>query len=130
MKSRRWEAKEEENKDMKELLKWSDRSTWDIEEGYNTAYWPWWWDSNTGESWDYFDRLLNITGEVDRSFLYTTALRPKIPSLDEKPEVKELLNAIKPTNKGKAPGIPAELYSGVKITSSLYKLVLHIWETE
>ena len=77
--------------------------------------------------------LLNITGEVDRSVLDTTALRPNIPFLDEKHEVKELLDAIKPTNKGKAPGmggIPAELYGGVKITSSLYKLVLHIWETE
>lgn len=52
MKSQRWEAKEAEKKDMKELLKWSDRSTWDIEEGYNTVYCPWWWDSNTGESWD------------------------------------------------------------------------------
>ena len=114
---------------MKELLKWSNRSTWDIVEGYNTAYWPWWWDSNTGESWDsrQIYKLLNITGGIDRSVLDTTALRPNIPSLDEKPEVKELLDAINATNKGKAPGmggIPAELWKhgGVKLTSSLYKL--------
>ena len=135
MKSQRWEAKEAEKKDTKELLKWSDRGKWDIEEGYNTAYWPWWWDSNAGESWDYFGKLLNITGEVDRSVLDTTALRPNIASLNEKPEVKELLDAITATNTGKAPGmggIPAELWKhgGVKLTSSLYKLVLHIWETE
>ena len=52
MKSQRWEAKDPEKKDLKELLKWSDRSTWDIEVGCNTAFWPWWWDSNRGESWD------------------------------------------------------------------------------
>ena len=60
MKSQRWEAKEAEKKDTKELLKWSDRGKWDIEEGYNTAYWPWWWDSNAGESWDYFERLIAL----------------------------------------------------------------------
>jgi len=79
---------------------------------------------------NYFDKLLNITGEVDRSAMDTTALRPNIATLDEKPEVKELLDAINATNKGKAPGIggiPAELrkHGGVKLTSSLYKLVLH-----
>lgn len=61
---------------------------------------------------NYFDKLLNITGGVDRSVLDTTALRPNIASLNEKPEVKELLDAINATNKGKDPGmggIPAEL---------------------
>ena len=103
MKSQRWEAKEAEKKDMKELLKWSDRSTLDIEEGYNTAYRPWWWDSNKEESWDsrQIYKLLNITGGIDRSVLDTTALRPNIPSLDEKPEVKELLDAINAANKVK-----------------------------
>ena len=39
-------------------------------------------------------------------------MRPNIASLNEKPEVKELLDAINATNKGKDPGmggIPAEL---------------------
>ena len=43
---------------------------------------------------NYFDKLLNITGDVDHSVLDTTALRPNIASLDEKPEIKELLDAI------------------------------------
>ena len=53
-----------------------------------------------------------MTGEANRSVLDTTTLRPNVASLDEKPEVKELLDAINATNKGKAPGmagIPAEL---------------------
>ena len=38
-----------------------------------------------------------MPGEVDRSVLDTTTLRPNIASLDEKPEVQELLDAINAT---------------------------------
>ena len=60
----------------------------------------------------YFDKILSITGEVDRSALDTTALRPNIVFLDEKPEFKEVLDAMNATNKDRAPGmcgIPAEI---------------------
>ena len=59
-----------------------------------------------------FDKLLNITGEVDRPALGTIGLRPNIVFLHEEPEFKEVLDAINATNKGKAPGmygIPAEI---------------------
>ena len=61
---------------------------------------------------DYFDKLLDITEEVQHSALDTITLRPNIVFLDEKPELKEVLDAINATNKSKAPGMcstPAEI---------------------
>ena len=61
---------------------------------------------------NYFDKLLNIAGEVQHSSLATIKLRRNIVFFDKKPEFKEALDAISATNKGKAPGmcgIPAEI---------------------
>ena len=61
---------------------------------------------------NYFDKILSIAREVDRSALDTTALRPNIVFLDKKPEFKKVLDAINATNKGKVPGmcgIPPEI---------------------
>ena len=61
---------------------------------------------------NYFDKILSITREVDRSALDTTALRPNIVFLYKKPEFTKVLDAINATNKGKAPGmcgIPPEI---------------------
>ena len=54
---------------------------------------------------NYFNKILSITGEVDRSALDTTALRPNILYLDKKPEFKKVLDTINATNKGKVPGM-------------------------
>ena len=43
------------------------------------------------------DKLPNITREVDRSALDTIGLRPNIEFLHEKPEFKEVLDAINAT---------------------------------
>ena len=48
---------------------------------------------------NHFDQLLNITREVDRYALDTIAQRPNISFLDEKPEFKELFDAINATKE-------------------------------
>ena len=71
---------------------------------------------------EHFDRLLNIPGVLDVGAASAIHVKPKMHCLSEPPDLKEVVDAIDATRKGKAPGkcgIPAEIwkYGGTEIVS-------------
>ena len=83
---------------------------------------------------DHFSQLLNIPGELDEEAKDNIEQKEIVTSLDDPPNLGEILTAISNISEGKAPGrdgIPAEIwkYGGNRLTECLQKLVEMIWET-
>ena len=77
---------------------------------------------------EHFDRLLNIPGALDVGAASAIHVRPKVHCLSEPQDLKEVVDAIDATRKGKAPkkcGIPGEIwkYGGTEIVSRLHQLI-------
>ncbi|KAM9328275.1 uncharacterized protein KZ484_019609 [Pholidichthys leucotaenia] len=84
---------------------------------------------------DHFDQLLNNPGDLTEEAKEALVQRPAVSSLDEPPNLDEVMAAIKTTQDGKAPGrdgIPAEVwkFGGVQLTNCLYKLIQEIWDAQ
>ena len=83
---------------------------------------------------DHFDQLLDNPGDLSEEAKEVLVQRPVVSSLDEPPNVDELMSAIRTTQDGKAPerdGIPAEAQKcGVQLTNYLHKLIQEIWDAQ
>ena len=112
MKCQKWKAKAEELQQVAEKkryespLQLAERSIQTTVKVYNTAYFPWWWDSNTWKTWDsrwVCKSLWPPTQHIKRGWsywlgYYCTLAKHLFPWL-KKPEFKELLDAINATNE-------------------------------
>ena len=84
---------------------------------------------------EHFSQLLNRPSTVDHEALKQIPQRPIKENLDLPPTQKELKDAIKQMNCGKAPGkdgIPAEIYKvlGVTAFNAFHEVLIKIWTDE
>ena len=82
---------------------------------------------------EYFQKLLNVPGDIEPEALENIQKRSVNTALDEKPTMDEIVRAIKGLKYGKAPGgngIPAEVwkYGGANLSNRLHRWVIEIWE--
>ena len=82
---------------------------------------------------EHFQKLLNVTGNIDHEALDNIPQRITKTSLDEIPTKDEMARAIAGLKDGKAPGgdgIPAEVwkYGGDNLFSRLHQLITNAWE--
>ena len=82
---------------------------------------------------EYFQKLLNIPGDIEPEVLENIQKRSVNTALDEKPSMDEVVRATKGLQDGKAPGrdgIPAEVwkYGGANLYNRLYRWIIKIWE--
>ena len=82
---------------------------------------------------DHFDQLLNNPRDLTEEAKEALVQRSAVSSLDEPPNLDELMVVIRTTQDGKAPGrdgIPAEVwkFGGVQLTNCLHKLIQEIWD--
>ena len=82
---------------------------------------------------EYFQKLLNVPGEIDHKALDNIPQRITKTSLDEIPTMAEMARAIAGPKDGKAPGgdgIPAEVWKqgGDNLFSRLHQLITNAWE--
>ena len=82
---------------------------------------------------EYFQKLLNVPGDIDHEALDNIPQRIIKTSLDEIPTMDEMARAIAGLKDGKAPGgdgIPAEAwkYGGDNLFSRLLQLITSTWE--
>ena len=82
---------------------------------------------------EYFQKLLNIPGDIEPEVLEDIQKRSVNTALDEKPTLDEMVRAIKGLKDGKAPGgdgIPAEVwkYGGANLSNRLHRWIIKVWE--
>ena len=82
---------------------------------------------------EHFQKLLNVTGDIDHESLDNITQRIIKTSLDEIPSMDEMARAIAGLKDGKAPGgdgIPAEVWKhgGDNLFSRLHQLITNAWE--
>ena len=75
---------------------------------------------------EYFQKLLNVPGDINPEVLEKIQTRCVDAALDEKPTMDEMVRAIKGLKDGKAPGgdgIPAEVwkYGGANLTNRRHR---------
>ena len=80
----------------------------------------------------YFQKLLNVPGDIVPEVLENIQKRSVNTALDEKPTMDEMVRAIKGL-KGKAPGgdgITAEVwkYGGANLSNRLHQWIIKVWE--
>ena len=74
----------------------------------------------------YFQKLLNVPGDIEPEAMENIQKRSVNPALDEKPTMDEMVRAIKGLNYGEAPGIPK--YGGANLSNRLHRWIIKIWE--
>ena len=82
---------------------------------------------------EYFQKLLNVPGDIELEVLENIQKRSVTTALDEKPTMDEMVRAIKGLKYGKAPGgdgIPAEVwkYGGANLSNRLHRWIIKVWE--
>ena len=82
---------------------------------------------------EHFQKLLNVPGDREPEVLENIQKRSVNTALDEKPNMDEMVRAIKGLKDGKAPGgdgIPAEVlkYGGANLSNRLHRWIIKIWE--
>ena len=82
---------------------------------------------------EYFQKLLNVPGDIEPEVLENIQKRSVNTALDEKPTMDEMVRAIKGLKDGKAPGgdgIPAEVwkYRGANLSNRLHRWIIKVWE--
>ena len=82
---------------------------------------------------EYFQKLLNVPGDIELEVLENIQKRCVNTALDEKPTVDEMVRAIKGLKDGKAPGgdgIPAEVwkYGVANLSNRLHRWIIKVWE--
>ena len=81
----------------------------------------------------YFQKLLNVSGDMEPEVLEDIQKRSVNTALDEKPTMDEMVRAIKGLKDGKAPGgdgIQAEVwkYGGANLSNRLHQWIIKVWE--
>ena len=81
----------------------------------------------------YFQKLLNVPGDIKPEVLENIQTRCVNADLDEKPTMDEMVRAIKGLKDGKTrggDGIPPEVwkYGGAKLSNRLHRSIIKIWE--
>ena len=82
---------------------------------------------------EYFQKLLNVPGDIEPEVLECIQKRSVNAALDEKSTMDEMVRAIKGLKDGKAPGgdgIPAEVwkYGGANLSNRLHRWIMNVWE--
>ena len=82
---------------------------------------------------EYFQKLLNVPGDIEPELLESIQKRSLNTALDEKPTMDDMVRAVKGLKYGKAPGgdgIPAEVwtYGGANLSNRLHRWIIKIWE--
>ena len=82
---------------------------------------------------EYFQKLLNVPGDIEPEVLENIQKRSVNTALDEKPTMDEMVRAIKGLKDGKTPGgdgIPAEVwkYGGANLSNRLHRWIIKVWE--
>ena len=82
---------------------------------------------------EYFQKLLNVPGDIEPGVLENIQKCSVNTALDEKPTMDEMVRAIKGLKDGKTPGgdgIPAEVwkYGGANLYNRLHQWIIKIWE--
>ena len=86
------------------------------------------------ERWsEYFQKLLNVPGDIEPEVLENIHKRSVNTALDEKPIMDEMVRTIKGLKDGKAPGgdrIPAEVrkYGRANLSNRLHRWIIKVWE--
>ena len=78
---------------------------------------------------EYFQKLLNVPGDVEPEVLENIQKRNVNTALDEQPTMDAMVRAIKRLKDGKAPGgdgIQADVWKYV--SNRLYRWIIKIWE--
>ena len=81
----------------------------------------------------YFQKLLNVPGDIEPEVMENIQKRSVNTALDEKPTIEEKVRAINGLKDGKSPGgdeIPAEVwkYGGVNLSNRLHRWIIKLWE--
>ena len=82
---------------------------------------------------EYFQKLLNVPGDIEPEVMENIQKRSVNTALDEKPTMDEMVRAITGLKDGKAPGgdgIPAEVwkYGGANLSNRLHRWIIKVWE--
>ena len=82
---------------------------------------------------EYFQKLLNVPGDIEPEVLKNIQKRSVNTALDEKATMDEMVRAMKGLKDGKAPGgdgIPAEVwkYGGANLSKRLHRWIIKVWE--
>ena len=82
---------------------------------------------------EYFQKLLNVPGDMEPEVPENIQKHSANTALDEKPTMDEMVRAIKGLNDGKAPGgdgIPAEVwkYGGANLSNRLHRWIIKVWD--
>ena len=83
---------------------------------------------------EYFQKLLNVPGDIEPEVLENIQKRSVYTALDEKPTMDEMVRVIKGLKDGKASsgdGIPAEVwkYGGANSSANrLHRWIINVWE--
>ena len=82
---------------------------------------------------EYFQKLLNVPGDIEPEVLETIQKRSVNTALDEKPTMDEMVRAFKGLKDGKTPGgdgIPAEVWKcgGANLSNRLHRWIIKVWE--
>ena len=83
---------------------------------------------------EYFQKLLNVPGDIEPEVLENIQKRSVNTALDEKPTMDEMVRAIKGLKDGKAPGgdgIPAEVWKyggGANLSNRQHRWIIKVWE--
>ena len=84
---------------------------------------------------EYFQKLLNVPGDIDHEVLKSIQKRSVNTALDKNPTMDEMVRAIKGLKHGRSPGgaiIPAEVwtYGGANLSNRLHQWIIKIWEED
>ena len=82
---------------------------------------------------EYFQKLLNVPGDIDPEVMENIQKRSFNTALDEKPTMEEMVRAINGLKEGKAPdgdGIPTKVwkYGRANLSNRLHRWIFKIWE--
>ena len=82
---------------------------------------------------EYFQKVLNVPGDIEPEVLENIQKRSVNTALDEKPTMYEMISAIKGLKDEKAPGgdgITAEVwkYGGANLSNRLHRWIIKVWE--